>query len=51
MITEVFDEWLDSIVQQGTYYIASLVKVYDNVITMTKELDLEAIAWEKERTK
>lgn len=49
MIADIFYEWLDSIVQQGTNYIAILIKVYDNAIVMSKELELEATTWEKER--
>lgn len=51
MIAEIFDEWLDSIVQQGTDYIASLIKVYYNAITVSKELELEATTWDKEINK
>lgn len=51
MIADIFDEWIDSIVQQGTNYIASLIKVYDNAIAVSKELDLEATTWDNEKNK
>lgn len=51
MIAEIFDEWLDSIVEQGTYYIASLIKVNDNAIIVSKDLQLEATTWDKEINK
>lgn len=32
-------------------YIVILVKVYEDILTVRKELELEVVAWEKERTK
>lgn len=51
MVTEMFNKCLGLIIQQGSDYIVSLVKVYEDAVTMTKELELEVVAWEKERTK
>lgn len=51
MVVEIFNQWLDYTVQQGSNYIASLVKVYEDVVTVSKELELEVLAWEKERSK
>lgn len=51
MVAEMFNKWLDLIIQQGSNYIVSLVKVYKDAVTVSKELELEAVSWEKERTK
>lgn len=51
IVAEMLNKWLDIIIQQGSGYIASLVKVYKDAVTVSKELELEVVAWEKERTK
>lgn len=51
IVAEMFNKWLDLIIQQGSDYIVSMVKVYEDVVTVRKELELEVVAWEKERTK
>lgn len=47
----MFNKWLELIMQHGSDYIINLVKVYKDVETMSKELELEMMAWEKERIK
>lgn len=47
----MFNKGLDLIIQQGSDYISNLVKVYKDAKTMSKELELEIAAWEKERIK
>lgn len=51
MLAETFEEWLESIIQQGTEYIANLVRVYEDFVTITQELETEVSVWEKERKK
>lgn len=51
MMAETFDEWLESIIQQGIEYIVSLIKVYEDVVTMSQELESKVAAWEKEKNK
>lgn len=51
MIADMFDYWLESIAQQGTYYIYNLIKVFGDVVTISREFELEAITWEKEKSK
>lgn len=51
MMAETFDEWLESIIQQGAGYIANLIRVYEDAITITQELETEVTTWEKERNK
>lgn len=45
---EMFNKWLSLIIQHGSNYICNLVKVYKDVETMSKEIELERTAWEKE---
>lgn len=51
MIIDVFSEWIESIAQQGTSYISDLVKVFENVEFVGKDLETEIIAWEIEKSK
>lgn len=47
----MFNEWLDLIIQQGSDHIINLVKVYKDAETVSRELELETMAWEKEMIK
>lgn len=51
MITEIFSEWLTSIVHQGTNYILDLVEIFKDANDVTKELDADLISWQNEKTK
>lgn len=51
MVAKMFNKCIDVIIQQGSYYIVSLVKVYEDAVIVINELELEVVAWEKERTK
>lgn len=51
VVKEMFNKWLDLIIRQGSNYIVNLVKVYKDAEIVSKELELETVAWEKERIK
>lgn len=44
VVMEMFNKWLDLIIQQGSKYITNLVKVYKDAETVSKELELEIVA-------
>lgn len=39
MMAETFDEWLEFLMQQGVGYIANLIRVYEDSLTITQELE------------
>lgn len=51
VVMEMFNKWMDLIIQQGSEYINNLVKVYKDAEILSKELEPEIVAWEKERVK
>lgn len=51
VITEVFLEWLEGIIQVSIGYIKDLSKVYDDVVVVIKELEIEMASCKKEEAK